>query len=70
MLFLQMSNWRSNVAIAIRGRGLIDLGGRQAVVVEPVFLEVGGIQGAQFHPILPDLGHLEAVAPICALVDY
>jgi hypothetical protein len=40
------------------------------VVAEPVFIEISAIQGAQFHPILLDLGDLGVVGPIRALVDY
>ena len=40
------------------------------MVAEPVFIEISAIWGAQFRPILPDLGHLGVVGPIRALVDY
>ena len=39
------------------------------MTAEPVFVEIGGIQGPQFHPILPDLRRLGVVAPIRALID-
>ena len=40
------------------------------MVAEPVFIEISAIQGAEFHSILPDLGHLGDVRPIRDLVDY
>jgi hypothetical protein len=38
------------------------------VVAKPAFVEISAIQGARFHPILPDIRHLENARPIHALL--
>ena len=40
------------------------------MIAEPVFVGIRAIQGAYFHPVLPDLRRLGVVASIRALVDY
>jgi hypothetical protein len=43
-----------------KGSTLIQLGGRCA---KDVLVEIGGVEGAEFRPILADFGYLGAVVP-------